>query len=83
MPSILVRLDESTLEALDRIAPAVKRKRAEFIRQAVKAAIRKEQYARIREGYRLLPDSAADADECPKPKSGSLEAIRDLVGRSA
>lgn len=63
MPSILVNLDESTLKALNRIAPAVKRQRAEFIRQAVKDAIRNREYARIREGYLLQPDSAAEADD--------------------
>ena len=58
MPSILIQLDEPTLEALNRAAPALQR--AEFIRQAVKDAIRKREYARIREGYELQPDSAAD-----------------------
>lgn len=63
MPSILIHLDQPTLEALNRVAPAVKRQRAEFIRLAVKDAIRKREYARIREGYKLQPDSAADADD--------------------
>ncbi len=63
MPSILVHLDGPTLEALNRIAPAVKRQRAEFIRMAVKDAIRKREYARIREAYELQPDSASDADD--------------------
>ena len=63
MPSILIQLDEPTLKALDRVAPAAKRQRAEFVRQAVKTAIRKREYAKIREGYLGRPDSADEADD--------------------
>ena len=63
MPSILIQLDDATYRALNQIAPAAKRKRTEFIRQAVKEAIRRQEYARIREAYRKQPDSAADSDD--------------------
>ena len=63
MPTILIQLDDATFKALNRIAPAVKRQRTEFVRQAVKAAIRRQEYARIREAYRKQPDSAADSDD--------------------
>jgi len=63
MPSILIQLDESTLSALNKIAPAAKRQRAEFIRSAVKDAIRKREYEQIREAYLRQPDSAAEADD--------------------
>ena len=63
MPSILIQIDEPTLRSLDKIAPAAKRQRAEFIRQAVKEAIRKREYEQIREAYLRQPDSAADADD--------------------
>jgi predicted transcriptional regulator len=63
MPSILVQLDDSTIKSLDRIAPPAKRQRAEFIRQAVKDAIRKREYEQIREAYLRQPDSTADADD--------------------
>jgi metal-responsive CopG/Arc/MetJ family transcriptional regulator len=63
MPSILIQIDEVTLRSLNRIAPAAKRKRAEFIRQAVKEAIRRQEYEQIREAYLRQPDFAADADE--------------------
>jgi metal-responsive CopG/Arc/MetJ family transcriptional regulator len=63
MPSILIQLDEATLRSLDNIAPAAKRQRAEFIRQAVKEAIRRREYEQIREAYVRQPDSAADADD--------------------
>lgn len=63
MPSILIQLDEPTMKALERVAPAAKRQRAEFVREAVKAAIRKREYARIRDGYLGWPDSADEADD--------------------
>jgi metal-responsive CopG/Arc/MetJ family transcriptional regulator len=63
MPSILIQLDEPTLKALELVAPAAKRQRAEFIRQAVKAAIRQREFANIREGYLGKPDSPNDADD--------------------
>jgi hypothetical protein len=37
--------------------------RAEFIRQAVRNAIRKREYEAIREAYLRQPDSADDADD--------------------
>ena len=63
MPSILIQLDESLLRSLNKVAPAAKRQRAEFIRQAVKDAIRKREYESIREAYLRQPDSAANADD--------------------
>jgi metal-responsive CopG/Arc/MetJ family transcriptional regulator len=63
MPSILIQLDERLLRSLNKVAPAAKRQRAEFIRQAVKEAIRKREYEAIREAYRLQPDSPDDADD--------------------
>lgn len=63
MPSILIHLDETLLRSLDKVAPAAKRQRAEFIRQAVRDAVRKREYEAIREAYRARPDSAEDADD--------------------
>jgi len=63
MPSILIRLDDATYKALNQIAPAVKAKRTEFIRQAVKEAIRKHEYERIRAAYRKQPNFAAGSDD--------------------
>ena len=39
MPQVLVHFDEATLQAIDRVAPAAKRQRADFIRKAVKDAL--------------------------------------------
>jgi len=63
MPSILIQLDEPLLKSLNQVAPAAKRQRAEFIRQAVKDAIRKREYEAIREAYLRQPDSPDDADD--------------------
>lgn len=68
MPQILIHIDEATLAAIDRIAPAAKRKRAEFIRKAVKDALFQHETERMREGYRLQPDSAAGADVWDSPE---------------
>lgn len=63
MAAILIHLDEAMLKALNQVAPAAKRQRADFIRHAIKKAIREQEYARIREGYRQKPDLAAHADD--------------------
>lgn len=76
MPSILIQLDEPLLQSLNRIAPSAKRQRAEFIRQAVRDAVRKREYAAIHEAYLRQPDSADDADDWsnaeswPSPEAG-------------
>ena len=62
MQSILLQLDDTTYKALDRIAPAA-RQRTEFVRRAVREAIRRHEYTRIRQAYRKQPDSAADNDD--------------------
>lgn len=43
--------------------PKRKRNRAGSAREAVKNAIRDEEYARMRGAYMLQPDSADDADD--------------------
>ncbi len=63
MPSILIQLDEPLLQSLNRVAPAATRQRAEFIREAVREAIRKCEYEAIREAYLRQPDSADEADD--------------------
>jgi metal-responsive CopG/Arc/MetJ family transcriptional regulator len=63
MPSILIQLDEPLLRALNKVAPAAKRKRAEFIRNAVREAIRRHEYEQIRQAYLRQPDSAQDAGD--------------------
>jgi metal-responsive CopG/Arc/MetJ family transcriptional regulator len=62
MPFILIQFDEPLLQSLNKVAPAAKRHREEFIRQAVREAIRKREYEAIREAYLRQPDSAEHAD---------------------
>ena len=61
MQKVLIQFEDATLEAIDRIAPAAKRKRADFIRCAVKDAIFRYEQERMRAAYRAQPDSADDA----------------------
>lgn len=63
MKPLLIQLDEPTLTALNRIAAPGKRKRSEFIRQAIRHAIRQAEYKAMREAYRKQPDSALDVDD--------------------
>lgn len=63
MKSILIQLDEPTYRALDRVSPAAKRKRAEFIREAIRKAVLEAEYARTRKAYEAQPDSESEADD--------------------
>jgi hypothetical protein len=63
MKSLLVQLDEPTYRALNRIAPAAKRQRAEFVRSAIRRAIRLTEEERTRLAYLKRPDSEAEADD--------------------
>jgi metal-responsive CopG/Arc/MetJ family transcriptional regulator len=68
MPQVLIHFDEATLKAIDRIAPAAKRKRADFIRRAVKDAIFQKETDQMREAYQLQPDFAEDSDTWELPE---------------
>jgi metal-responsive CopG/Arc/MetJ family transcriptional regulator len=68
MSQVVIHFNEATLKAIDRIAPAAKRKRADFIRQAVKDAIFRQETERMREAYRLQPDSAEGPDTWDLPE---------------
>ena len=61
MKSVLVQLDERTLLALNRVAAP--QKRSEFVRQAIRKAIRRAEYRAMRDAYVQQPDSASDADD--------------------
>ena len=63
MKSLLVQLDEPTYRGLNRIAPAAKRQRAEFVRTAIRKAIRETEEERTRRAYREQPDAEAEADD--------------------
>ena len=63
MKSLLVQLDESTFEALNRVAPTAKRQRAEFVRAAIRKAIREFEEERTRLAYLAQPDTDTVADD--------------------
>ncbi len=68
MKSVLVQLDEATYRALRQIAPAAKRRQSQFIREAIRKALREAEYARIRQAYRAQPDSESEADDWSSPE---------------
>lgn len=63
MKSILVQVDDSTARLLDRVAPAAKRQRAQFIRRALMKAVMEAEEHRTRSAYLRQPDSEAEADD--------------------
>ncbi len=63
MKSLLIQLDDQTLLALNRVAEPGKRRRSEFIRQAIRKAVRQAEYRAMREAYRKQPDSGTEADD--------------------
>jgi metal-responsive CopG/Arc/MetJ family transcriptional regulator len=68
MKPLLIQLDEQTLVALNRVAAPGKRKRSEFVRQAIRQAIRRAEFRAMREAYRKQPDSPLDADDWSAPE---------------
>ena len=68
MKPLLVQLDEPTYRALNRIAPPAKRRRSQFIREAIRKAVRQAEYERIRLAYLSQPDSEADASDWTTPE---------------
>lgn len=63
MKSLLVQIDEPTFRALNRVAPAVTRQRAEFVRNAIRTAIRIAEEHKAREAYAKMPDAETEADD--------------------
>jgi hypothetical protein len=68
MKSVLVQLDESTYRALSDVVPPSSRKRAQFIRDAIRKAVREAEYAKIRKAYEQRPDAESEADEWSEPE---------------
>jgi metal-responsive CopG/Arc/MetJ family transcriptional regulator len=62
MKPLLIQLDEQTLAALNRVAAPGKRQRSEFVRQAIRKAIRRAEYHAMREAYCKQHDSIPDDD---------------------
>ena len=60
MKSLLVQLDEVTFQRLNRVAPAAKRQRTEFVRRAIRKAIQEVEEERMRAAYAKRPDTCPD-----------------------
>jgi predicted transcriptional regulator len=56
MKHVLVEIDDVTAAALERVAPAKSRRRSEFIRRALRAALWKREERATREAYMRVPD---------------------------
>jgi metal-responsive CopG/Arc/MetJ family transcriptional regulator len=63
MKFLLIQLDEATYRALNRVAPPAQRQRAEFVRRALRNAIREAEEERTRLGYLRQPDSETEAED--------------------
>jgi len=63
MKALLVQLDEATYRALDRVAPPANRRRSQFVREAIRRAVREAEFAHMRHAYLAQPDSEAEADD--------------------
>lgn len=63
MKSVLVQLDDNLYHLLNRIAPPASRKRAQFIRDALRKALMEAQEDATRAAYLAVPDSESEADD--------------------
>jgi predicted transcriptional regulator len=70
--SLLIRLDEDTTAALNCMAAGDNRKLKEFIRAAIRQAIRRAGFRSIRRAYRKQPDSSREA--------GNWSTVEDFTG---
>jgi Arc/MetJ-type ribon-helix-helix transcriptional regulator len=76
---IIVELDSAMARELDAIAPSRARKRSEFVRRALRAALDRAAEDRMREAYRRLPDDEPtyfDPAAWDAPLKGSARRAR-------
>ena len=73
MKSLLVQFDEATFRDLSRVAPEAQR--AEFVRTAIRKAIREAEEDYIRVAYLAQPDSEVEADEWSNAEDWKPEGI--------
>lgn len=67
MKNVLIQLDDELVAELEKAAPASKRERSEFIRQAIRNELHRSEFDRMRDAYLLQPDSAEEADDWSDP----------------
>ena len=58
---LVIEINEDLAKELERVAPARSRRRSEFIRAAIRRALRELQERETVEAYARQPDSARDA----------------------
>jgi predicted transcriptional regulator len=57
MKSLLIELDDDTVERIERVAPGRSRQRSEFIRAAIRRALWEIEERETAEAYRRQPDA--------------------------
>ena len=67
MKNVLIQLDDETMAQLEEVAPARNRARTEFIRRAIKAALHRSEFDRMRESYLKVPQEFADGGDWDDP----------------
>jgi predicted transcriptional regulator len=60
MKQLLVEIDDATAARLDRVAPSRARKRSEFVRKAILAALDRELESETAAAYARRPDGEQD-----------------------
>jgi metal-responsive CopG/Arc/MetJ family transcriptional regulator len=63
LKSFRVQIDEPTFRALNRLAPMAGGRRSEFVRSAIKRAIREAEEDRTHAAHRRIPDLESAADD--------------------
>lgn len=80
MKSLLIQLDEPTFAAPNRVAAPGTRRRSEFVRRAIRDAVRREEYREMREAYARKPDSASEEDDWSAAEEFRPRGGTKLVG---
>jgi hypothetical protein len=78
MKSVLIELDDETVERIERVAPGRTRQRSEFIRNAIRRALWELEERQTADAYRRQPDSEhayLEADAW-SAKGGGQRALR-------
>lgn len=65
MQQVIIELDDATIRRLNEVAPARKRMRSEFIREAIRRALNERLEREMERAYRAQPQDAAEVDLDP------------------
>ena len=77
MKSVLIELDDDTVERIERVAPGRTRQRSEFIRNAIRRALWELEERHTADAYRRRPDTedAYLEGDAWSPKGGRHRAL--------